>query len=258
MNSTQLNIPVKFARMFYAVAIIIFGIQQFLFGYLIGGRPQPWPEGMDGQNIVAYASGALFIITGLLILINRKNTISLIAVAAYLLLFVALPNLIDVVSNLRYDGVLTNLGKSLTFGSAALLVAKSYRGNTNSNSLHDKIISLGSLCQYFTGFFLLASGIQHFVYAEFIKFLIPSFIPGALFWTYFAGTALIAAGLGLISGIKAQLAATIAGWMVFIWVFTLHLPLAITKLNQNEWTAVFEALGVSGILFLISANLNRK
>jgi uncharacterized membrane protein len=229
-----------------------------MFGYLIGGRPRPWPEGMEGQNIVAYASGALFIIAGILILIDRKNTISLIAVAAYILLFAALPTLYNVISTLRYDGVLTNLGKSLTFGSAALLVAKSYRGDTYSNSLDNKIISMGSLCQYLTGFFFLASGIQHFLFADFVKFLIPSFIPGALFWTYFAGVALIATGLGLITGIKAQLAATLAGWMVFIWVFALHIPLALKNPSQNEWTAVFEATGVSGILFLISANLNRK
>jgi hypothetical protein len=44
--------------------------------------------------------------------------------------------------------------------------------------------------------------------------------------------------------------------MVFLWVLLLHIPRAIGALDaassRNEWTAVFEALAVSGIALVIA------
>jgi uncharacterized membrane protein YphA (DoxX/SURF4 family) len=80
-----------------------------------------------------------------------------------------------------------------------------------------------------------------------------------MFWTYFSAVALIAGGLGLITGIKARLAATLSAYMIFIWVLTLHIPLAVNSGGSaNEWTAVFEALATSGILYTISLQLREE
>ena len=44
---------------------------------------------------------------------------------------------------------------------------------------------------------MLLGGIQHFRSVEFVVTLVPSWVPGGgLFWTYFAGVALIVGGAG--------------------------------------------------------------
>ena len=76
-----------------------------------------------------------------------------------------------------------------------------------------------------------------------------------MFWTYFAGIALIAAGLGIITGILRWLAALMLGIMIFLWVWMLHIPRAMADPRGNlgnEWTSVFEALAFSGIAFLLA------
>jgi uncharacterized membrane protein YphA (DoxX/SURF4 family) len=75
-----------------------------------------------------------------------------------------------------------------------------------------------------------------------------------MFWTYFAGVALIAGGVGLIVPATTRLAALLSGAMVFVWLLVLHLPRALTIRDANEATAVFEALAVSGIAFLLFAS----
>jgi uncharacterized membrane protein YphA (DoxX/SURF4 family) len=86
--------------------------------------------------------------------------------------------------------------------------------------------------------------------------LVPSWIPGHLFWTYFTGTALIAGGVGLCIGRTARLAAALLGFIIFIWVLVLHVPRAIADLHgANEWTSVFQALAMSGIAFILAASL---
>jgi len=88
-----------------------------------------------------------------------------------------------------------------------------------------------------------------------VKSLVPSWIPGDLFWTYFAAVALIGAGVAIIFRIKVKLVATLLGIMVFIWFLILHIPrAAVAQASDmgNELSSVFESLGVSGIAFVIA------
>ena len=65
---------------------------------------------------------------------------------------------------------------------------------------------------------MMLGGIQHFIYTDFVATLIPAWIPGHLFWTYFAGVVLIAGGAGLIFSQTARLAAALTGVMLLLWV----------------------------------------
>jgi hypothetical protein len=91
------------------------------------------------------------------------------------------------------------------------------------------------------------------MFARFVATLIPPFIPGALFWTYFAGAALIAAGLGLCTPPVRRLAALLAAAMVFSWVFLVHLPL-VFRVGRAEWMGVFEALAITGVCLALAGD----
>jgi hypothetical protein len=71
-----------------------------------------------------------------------------------------------------------------------------------------KLSPLGPL---FFSAFLILGGIQHFVYADFVMKLVPSWIPGARVWVYFTGLALIAGGVGILLPKTSRLAATMVG-----------------------------------------------
>ena len=96
---------------------------------------------------------------------------------------------------------------------------------------------------------------------KFVASLVPAWIPGHAFWTYFAGTALIASGVAMITRIKARLAATMLGVMLLTWVLVLHIPRAIADPYSGiggEWTSVFEALAESGIAFILGETLSER
>ena len=65
----------------------------------------------------------------------------------------------------------------------------------------------------------------------------------------------------MIVRVRARLAATLLGTMVFIWVLILHIPRAIADPYSGvggEWTSVFEALAESGIAFILGETLLPK
>ena len=101
---------------------------------------------------------------------------------------------------------------------------------------------------------LTVFGIQHLIYGQFVATLIPSWIPGRLFFAYAVGIAFIAATLSILSGIKARLAATLLGIMFLTWVFILHSPRVMAaSTNGNEWTSLLVALAMSGGSWIVAA-----
>ena len=67
-------------------------------------------------------------------------------------------------------------------------------------------------------------GIFHFMNADGMTGMVPSWMPGAVFWVYLTGLALIAATVSIIWGKKAKLASLLLALMLFIFVVFIHLP----------------------------------
>jgi len=245
------------ARSFYALTLMVFGFQQCLLGTLVAGRPPALPA--QGA-VLAYITGALLIITGLLVLVQSKFQDGLLAIGFLILGGAALPNLVITVSQADTGAVLTNTGKGLTLGSGAFLVFSTFYRGTSAPARAGKLgLRLAWLCRYWLGLFLLASGIQHFLFANFVKALVPAWIPGGLFWVYVSGIFLILSGLCLIAGWQLIRVARVIAGVILCWFFVLHLPRAIGENgNANEWTASFEALAFSALAFLVSCTHNRS
>jgi uncharacterized membrane protein YphA (DoxX/SURF4 family) len=247
-------------RLFFAVSLAAFGIQQFLWGDFVPGRAAAWPAGVPGGLVWAWLSGAALIGVAAAIVLGKGARGAAVLAAAMIFVWAFLRNIPPALADRIYGGAWTNLGKSLALFSGALAVAGSLPSEKNGRALGGFVDSTSGLFwmgRIGLGAFLASSGVQHFLFAAFVDSLVPTWIPpGARFWTCFAGVALIAGGVGLMIPWTARLAAALSGLMVFLWVFMVHLPRALAAPAaqlRNEWTAVFEALAVSGIAFVLTA-----
>ena len=103
------------------------------------------------------------------------------------------------------------------------------------------------------GSFALMFGAVHFHYAEGTASFVPAWIPpNQLFWAYATGTGYIAAGLALLSGVQARLAATLTTFMMACFVLLLHLPRVIGSPDQHvEWIMLAVASSLTGAAWLI-------
>jgi uncharacterized membrane protein len=229
----------RIASILFAIALAGWGIIHFLLGDFAAGRAPSWPDGVPGKMIWAYVSGIILIVAAISILSNQKTRLTVACAGVMILLWAGGRNLFDLLSTLDYGTTLTKTGKALTFGGACLMIAL--------NKRYSFIIACVCI-----GLFFTASGIQYFIFIDFVKTLVPRWIPGDVFWSYVAGVGLIAIGVSLITGIKRELASFIGSWMVFIWFLVLHVPRGFGETQSfNEWIAIFEALAVSAILAII-------
>jgi uncharacterized membrane protein len=102
---------------------------------------------------------------------------------------------------------------------------------------------------------LAVFGGDHFISANFVAQIVPHWIPWHLFWTYFVGTALIAAALSLATNIQSRLAAFLLGIMILIFVLTMHLPACFAMPHDKiRWTIFLRdsSLSLSALAFAAS------
>ena len=236
---------------FFALALIGLGVEHFVFGDFITGRAPAWPASVPGGTVFAGLTGIIFVVSGLAILFRKGARGAAIATAVLIASWALLRHIPVLAAASFLSGAWTQAGKALVFSGGALAIAAVFPKVEATGSRDLTWTTIGRWC---LGAFLLIAGVQHFLYAKFAASLIPAWFPGdAIFWTYFAGVALIAGGVGLFIPRVAGLAALMSGLMVFSWFWIVHIP-RIT-VGMSDQIAVFEALAVSGIAFVLSGQM---
>ncbi|WP_184543991.1 hypothetical protein [Mucilaginibacter sp. FT3.2] len=248
-------------RLFFAVALVSIAIQQFICS---GFRPvimPPEPAFIGQSTFCMCVSGIMLILVSATIVSGINSHIVADYLGAFMLIILVLFHIpYNIKTNLTVLYMWGDAFKLLAFCGGALIVATSIPAQkvTGLDAIMDRLRPFGP---YFFATTMIVFGIEHFIYPQFVALLIPGWIPFHVFWTYFAGLALIVAGAAIMLKIKVKLAASLLGLALFLWLIMLHIPRALdTKIadRANEWTSVFEALGFSGIAFLIAGTYKPK
>lgn len=249
-------------RIGFALGLIGLGIQQFIYP---GFRPvfvPVWPTGWPNEQPLVYLLSVGLIFVGVAVIFKiRAREASIICGCLFLAMFVLLHFPFQMQDNPGALGAWTNAFKMLAFSGNAFIVANSFNRTGKSagaTKAFERLLPLGS---FFFGLMLLVFGIDHFLYAQGVATLVPDWIPGNLFWTYFAGVALIGAGGSIIIKFQLRWVAILTGIMIFIWFLILHIPRAIAMpylLNGNEVTSVMQSLAFSGVSFVLAFTEGEK
>lgn len=260
---------IKTGRNFYAIALVVYGIQQFYFGSFRNVLFPAWQSSLPLLPVWSYLFGVMLILAGVAImLVKRGREVSLILGAIFLVFFcfAHIPYQLISEPNKPYHLALwTSALKELAYAGGAFVIAGTFtKENINPEEKHtlikilEKFIPFGSIffCITMTSF-----GIMHFMYADHVATMVPNWIPDHPFWTYFAAVALIGSGVCIVLNIRRRVIATLLSTMIFLWFILLHLPGAIanpTIYRGNELASAFDALLFSGAALVIAFGLKHQ
>ena len=108
----------------------------------------------------------------------------------------------------------------------------------------DKIVALGPV---FMAVPLGVFGGEHMAGARFVAQMVPSYMPGRLFFAYFVGCALFAAALSLTLKRQGFLGGLLLGTMLFLFVCMLHIPGIVARPHDRIiWAVAFRDLSFAG------------
>jgi uncharacterized membrane protein len=213
---------------FFAAVMIWLGVMGLNKGDFVQVW-QPVPPWVPARQALAYLCAFISLACGIGLLWQRTAAVAsrvLLASLMVWLLVLRLPNLF-----FQTPVVLV----AWTFGSTAVMVAAAwvlyvwFAGDRDRQRLGFFADDRGvRIARTLYGLSLIPFGLAHFLYLDATTVLIPAWLPWHVAWAYFTGAAFIAAGLAVIVGVCARLAATLSTlqlglfglivWVPRVWV----------------------------------------
>ena len=239
MNSS--NKFLSLGKYMYLLGLAELAVYNFVKGDFAMTRPPALPGTLSGINpVMAYITGGLLLISIVAIVINKLEINGLFIIAALVFLCATSRHIF----NVWRDPV--NGCKTLWLIGGALLILSTLN---RYKKYQQKILYFNIIVLFL---FFYHCGVAHFQFTDFVKELIPAYIPFKTFFAYLGGVCLLAAAIGLLVNRFQRLAALLAGVQITGWFFLLHIPRAVMN-HGDEWIGVGESLAVAGICFMLYA-----
>ena len=108
----------------------------------------------------------------------------------------------------------------------------------------EKLVALTGVCVAVP---LAVFGALHLFGPQFVRSLVPAYMPWRMFWVYGVGCALIAASVSIAAGIGVRWSGLLFGIMMFLFVAMIHLRGALANPHDRIiWTIVFREMSFGG------------
>lgn len=255
---------IKTGQVFYALALIVYGLQQFYFGTFRNVFFSAYEKYLPFLPVLAWLFGLYLLVSGIFILMGKRVfPVSAILGLVFLLLFFITQIPYQIISEPYniYLALWVNPLKEFALAGGAFVVAGSVSGQTTSNTFLNrlnKLIPYGNLFFLFT---MTCFGIIHLSMGARLEYIVPTWWPHPLFWIYFTGVALVGAGVCIMLGIRIRVVSLFLALMIFIWFWMVHIPAGIKRPvfdRGNLLASAFDALAFSGIALLIAATIKNQ
>ena len=95
-------------------------------------------------------------------------------------------------------------------------------------------------------------GMMHFMMASNMTGMVPSWVPGGVFWVYVTGMALVAAAISIIAKKQIYLASVLLAVLLGVFVMTIHIP-ALLGGDQMAMGGMLKDISLAGGALLIAS-----
>ena len=246
-------------RSLFAIAMVCFGVQFFIFATAMSGPP-PGPPWSTGELPLDWLACAGFIVAGLCVVTGKLGRLAATTLGVVMLVYVLSRYVPGLLAQLHDPNLWTVVFEILAMVGGSWVLAASFPADERMPQPSDRTVGmLADVGRYLIAVSLVVFAVQHFLYAGFVASLVPAWIPGHMFWAYFTAVAFIAAALAIAANRMIGVAAMLLGTMFLLWVIVLHVPrVAGAPRNGNEVTSLFVALAMSGVGFILAGRYSEQ
>ena len=211
----------------FATTMIGLGIVGLLYSDFVPVW-NPVPASLPAHQLLIYLSAVISVATGTGLLLKRTAamaaSILLVTLLLWLLLF-RLPNFFHAP---LFEACWSVFPLIVVVAASLVLYV---RFATDWERDHLGFISSKNgtrIAQVLYAFSLIFFGLAHFIDLKDTLTLIPHWLPGHLFWAYFTGCAFVAAGIAVLIGFCARLAAALSTLQIGLFLLLVWIPIVAT------------------------------
>jgi hypothetical protein len=237
----------------YGLGVMALGTLCLVWGTFDPG--QPVPKNFPARTALAYAAAAFMVVAGAAVEWRRTAAWGAAALTAYYaLIVVILMNGRVVLAHYAEFGAYSSVAEQVAITAGGLIV---YAANARIDpALAARLTRIGQLS---FGVCALLFGGAHFVYMSMTAPLVPKWLPPTQeFWGYATGASFIAAGVAILTGVQARLAAILLTGMIGSFALLVHEPmLLVDHASHVNWTESALNLAVVGAAWVVADSLAR-
>ena len=216
---------------------------------------QPVPTAVPDRAALAYAAAVFMLVAGAAVEWRRTAAwAAALLCAYYALIVVVLMNGRVALAHYAEYGAYDSAAEQLAIAAAALIV---FAANARIDAaLAARLTRLGQLA---FGVCALVFGGAHFAYMNLTVPLVPKWLPPSqVFWAYATGLGHIAAGVAILTGVRARLAAILLTAMYASFTPLVHLPMLLADPTSFlNWTENALNLALTGAAWVVADSLPR-
>ena len=238
----------------YGLGVMALGAVCLAFGDFHPG--QPVPKDFPDRTVLAYAAAAFMLVTGAALEWRRTLPWAAAAITAYFgLLVVILMDGHVLLSHYAEFLPYENIAIELAITAGGLIV---YADSANIDAATAARLTRAARIAF--GLCALVFGTAHFEYMNLTAPLVPKWLPPSqLFWGYATGVAHIAAGVAILTGVKARLAAILLTIMFVSFSVLVHVPMVLaTPSSHWIWNENAVNLALIGAAWVVADSLARS
>ncbi|MGH9742572.1 MAG: hypothetical protein ACRD51_09485 [Candidatus Acidiferrum sp.] len=214
-----------FAPLFFALPMAVFASQHFTEAKFVATLVPRW---LPKHLFWTYFIGAAIIAASISIVTKIQGRLAGILLGGTLILFELFLHIPAILAHPKNLILWSIALRDLAFSGGALAFAATLTGTGKA----ERTNILGTLARFFISVPAIFFGVQHFLHPKFMPGVdfdrsVPAHIAGHVFWSYFAGTVFLVAGLSLLANWRTRFAATCLGMMALLLILFVYLPILV-------------------------------
>jgi uncharacterized membrane protein len=230
---------------------ILFALSLAVLGGLVVGAhdfADVWPtipKTFVWHDSTVMLTGIVLLTGGAALVVPRTARIGAAILAGFFVFELAVLKLPHAVAHPMLMAVYEDGGETVACLGGALTILAMLRAGT--------WVRVGQLL---FGLALIPFGLAHFIYLDQTAPLIPAWLPFHVALAYLTGAAYIAAGLGILSGVSAPLAATLTAVMVSLFTLLIWVPAIVTGPGVlGNWSEFCVSAAITGAAWSVAASV---